>query len=226
MHFRLRQVCFGALIGMMATGIVGCADDDPMNQVATGTPQPILADVPTGMLVPADYRPMARLVQLPRAGAAYIQPDIQQVVSTEPPLAVKVSSTPSPEGVIPSSPPVGTTSLQAPPAAEQKFQVFFDFAKATISAAAEQTLRQAMVSALASDVTTISVTGYTDSAGTDQYNLALSVERAKAVRNTLIRLGIPPAEIAIAGEGKTHQLVPTADGVREPQNRRVLILLH
>jgi outer membrane protein OmpA-like peptidoglycan-associated protein len=41
-----------------------------------------------------------------------------------------------------------------------------------------------------------------------------------------VRDGVPEAEIEIRGFGESHPLVPTAPGVREPQNRRVEIILH
>jgi len=69
------------------------------------------------------------------------------------------------------------------------------------------------------------VNGYTDRSGTPQYNLRLSMRRARSVQAELIRDGVPRNVIDIHGYGETHPLVPTAPGVREPQNRRVEIIL-
>ena len=55
--------------------------------------------------------------------------------------------------------------------------------------------------------------------------MALSIRRANAVKDALVRAGIPANQIAVIGKGESDPLVPTADGVREPQNRRVEILL-
>jgi len=74
-------------------------------------------------------------------------------------------------------------------------------------------------------VTRIAVTGYTDLAGTAQYNQRLSERRAASVRAELVRLGIPADEIATVGRGENDPVVKTADGVREPRNRRVEIVL-
>jgi outer membrane protein OmpA-like peptidoglycan-associated protein len=74
-------------------------------------------------------------------------------------------------------------------------------------------------------VTRIEVNGYTDRSGSDQYNQGLSVRRANAVAAELLRRGVPRNEIATRGFGESNPLVPTADGVREPQNRRVEIIL-
>ena len=51
------------------------------------------------------------------------------------------------------------------------------------------------------------------------------MRRAQAVAAELTKLGVPRAEMAIQAFGESHPLVPTADGVREPQNRRVEIIL-
>ena len=55
--------------------------------------------------------------------------------------------------------------------------------------------------------------------------LALSQRRAQSVMSELVRLGIPAGNIVISWKGETEPLVPTPDGVREPQNRRVEIIL-
>jgi outer membrane protein OmpA-like peptidoglycan-associated protein len=55
--------------------------------------------------------------------------------------------------------------------------------------------------------------------------MALSLRRANAVKDALIRDGVPSAAITVVGVGKAGLLVQTADGVREPQNRRVEIII-
>jgi outer membrane protein OmpA-like peptidoglycan-associated protein len=73
--------------------------------------------------------------------------------------------------------------------------------------------------------TRIEVDGYTDLSGTVAYNQKLSVRRAQTVQTELERDGVPAGEISIHGYGESNPLVPTAVGVREPQNRRVEIIL-
>lgn len=73
--------------------------------------------------------------------------------------------------------------------------------------------------------TRIAVQGNADRSGTPAYNQGLSLRRARAVAAELVRRGVPQAEIAIQGFGDTRPLVPTRAGVREPQNRRVDIIL-
>ena len=73
--------------------------------------------------------------------------------------------------------------------------------------------------------TRIQVDGYTDLSGTTGYNQKLSIRRAQTVQTELVRDGVPMNEISIHGYGESNPLVPTAQGVREPQNRRVEIIL-
>ena len=71
----------------------------------------------------------------------------------------------------------------------------------------------------------IEVNGYTDTSGSPKYNMGLSFRRANAVAAELVKDGVPKSAIAIQGFGQTHLLVPTGDDVREPQNRRVEIII-
>jgi len=69
----------------------------------------------------------------------------------------------------------------------------------------------------------ITVIGHTDTVGNDAFNDKLSLERAQAMREVLIGMGVPAANITAAGRGKRELLVPTGDNVNEARNRRVEI---
>ncbi|MBX3502230.1 MAG: OmpA family protein [Alphaproteobacteria bacterium] len=112
------------------------------------------------------------------------------------------------------------------PPAPKAYMVFFDFDRSTITATAATTIRQAAADAKAGQKTRIGVTGHADRSGSDAYNMALSLRRANAVKDALVREGIPAANITVVGRGESQPLVQTADGVREPQNRRVEIVLN
>jgi outer membrane protein OmpA-like peptidoglycan-associated protein len=117
----------------------------------------------------------------------------------------------------------------APPApvagARNEFIVYFDFDKSVLTPAARQILDAAAAAFKQNRPVKIQVTGYTDTVGTAQYNLALSNRRADAVRDYLSKAGVPTSAMDVAGKGKTDLRVPTPDGVREPQNRRVEIIM-
>lgn len=111
-----------------------------------------------------------------------------------------------------------------PPAAApvvHNFIVFFDFDKATLTEAARSVVVSAAAVAKENQSARLQVNGYTDTSGTREYNLALSRRRAEAVRAELIANGVAESRISIAAFGKENLRVQTADGVREPQNRRV-----
>jgi len=71
----------------------------------------------------------------------------------------------------------------------------------------------------------VTCTGHTDTAGPANYNMALSLRRANTVKDALVREGVPATAITVVGKGETALLVQTKDGVREPQNRRVEIVV-
>ena len=114
--------------------------------------------------------------------------------------------------------------VQAPAPAPKSYLVFFDFNKSDLTSQAVEIVDTAAKNATGNKVTQISVTGHTDTVGSDAYNMRLSRRRAESVAAQLEKDGIPSSEIAIVAKGKRDLLVPTKDGVREPQNRRVQIV--
>ena len=124
----------------------------------------------------------------------------------------------------PPPPPPAPAAMPAPVAA-RSYLVFFDWDNATLTDRARQIIRDAANNSTHVQYTRIEVNGYTDTSGTPKYNQGLSVRRAEAVAAELVRDGIQRNVITIQGFGETHPLVPTGPGVREPQNRRVEIVM-
>ncbi len=112
----------------------------------------------------------------------------------------------------------------APMAAPKSYLVFFDFNKSDLTPQAVTIVDQAAKNAAPAKVTQLTVTGHTDTVGSDAYNMRLSRRRAESVASQLEKDGIPSSEIEIVAKGKRDLLVPTKDGVKEPQNRRVQIV--
>ena len=110
-----------------------------------------------------------------------------------------------------------------PPPAPRVFIVFFDWDKDTITSQGMQIVQQAADAYKSGAPVQIQVTGYTDRSGSPAYNQRLSERRANNVAKALVRLGVPQGQMAVSGRGENDNRVPTADGVREPQNRRVEI---
>ena len=107
----------------------------------------------------------------------------------------------------------------------RSYLVFFDFDSAQLTPEARQVVAAAAADALQGRTTRIDVTGHTDRSGSAQYNQALSVRRGETVRRELVADGVADGLIVTRGVGESDPLVATADGVREPQNRRVEIVL-
>jgi outer membrane protein OmpA-like peptidoglycan-associated protein len=126
------------------------------------------------------------------------------------------------EPAAPYVPPPAQAPAPAPVA--HSYMVFFDFNKSDLTEDAVKIVDQAAANAGPAKVTRIDVTGHTDTVGSDAYNLRLSRRRAESVAAELESKGVPSSEIAIFAKGKRDLLVPTGDGVREPQNRRVQIV--
>jgi outer membrane protein OmpA-like peptidoglycan-associated protein len=119
------------------------------------------------------------------------------------------------------APPPPPATTVAPPS----YMVFFDWDRANLSQQALNTIKQAADAFKAKGNARITATGHTDTSGPEAYNMALSLRRANAVKDALVREGVPAQAIATVGRGEQGLLVQTGDGVREPQNRRVEIVI-
>lgn len=106
----------------------------------------------------------------------------------------------------------------------KEFIVFFDFDQSTLTPEAQKIVNDAAAEARKGYVR-IKLAGHADRAGSSQYNVGLSQRRANAVEAELRRLGLSSTDIATEAKGEAEPLVPTADGVPEPQNRRVEIMM-
>ena len=123
-------------------------------------------------------------------------------------------------------PPPPPAPVVAPaPAPARSYLVFFDWDRADLTDRARQIVAEAAQNSTRVQYTRIDVNGYTDTSGSARYNQGLSVRRAQAVAAELVKDGVPRQAITIQGFGETHLLVPTGPNVREPQNRRVEIII-
>ena len=134
---------------------------------------------------------------------------------------------PPPPVEVPLAPPAPAPApLPAcPPAAVTPgpFLVFFDWDKSVITAEAAAVLDRAAEQYAATGQTSIMLAGHADKSGTDAYNVGLSQRRSDAVKAYMATKGVPDGVITTEAFGESRPLVDTADGVREPQNRRVEI---
>jgi len=125
------------------------------------------------------------------------------------------------------APAMVAPAAATPPAAAptRSYLVFFHWDKSNLTDRAKGIIKDAADTSKKVAHTKIDVSGNADTSSKAQYNQGLSMRRAQAVAAELVRLGVPKNEIAITANGDTKLLVPTGPGVREPQNRRVEIVI-
>jgi outer membrane protein OmpA-like peptidoglycan-associated protein len=213
-------------------GVVVPAGVQPINNASTAFSYQGIAGVEYALSpqlrLGLDYRYIGSSA-LDVGSGIYVNPHAAQydVNSHNVLLTLRVDFGSAPAAPAPIAPP--PAQLPPPPPAhveaQRSFQVFFDFNKSDITAAAAKVIQAAADNVRAGHVTQIVVTGHTDTVGSAQYNQGLSERRAAAVQHQLVADGVAANGITTRGVGKTGLLVPTADGVREAQNRRAEIVL-
>jgi outer membrane protein OmpA-like peptidoglycan-associated protein len=123
----------------------------------------------------------------------------------------------------------GTDTTSAPITVVRRLtlasEVLFDFNKSLIKPAGVQALAPVVQALRDQPTLRAELVGHTDSVGSDQYNLRLSLRRAEAVRNHLVSQGIDPARITVDGKGKSQPEVPNDTEANRAKNRRVDITL-
>jgi outer membrane protein OmpA-like peptidoglycan-associated protein len=120
-------------------------------------------------------------------------------------------------------PPVETPPPPPPQCVAGPFMVFFDWDRDEITPQASAILDNAASAYQTCGQAQVMIAGHADKSGSDQYNVGLSQRRAANVRSYLAGRGIPDGVMTTEAFGESRPLVETADGVREPQNRRVEI---
>jgi outer membrane protein OmpA-like peptidoglycan-associated protein len=116
-------------------------------------------------------------------------------------------------------------ALAAQPMRPAQFTLYFVEGKGELTDESKQIVESVFSEISKHPVPDLLVIGHTDAVGNDQDNDALSRQRAETVRAAMIGRGIAPENIAAIGRGKRELAVPTADGVAEPRNRRVDIIV-
>ncbi|MBW8733863.1 MAG: OmpA family protein, partial [Asticcacaulis sp.] len=111
----------------------------------------------------------------------------------------------------------------APVAQARQFSVYFRFDRYALTPEAKAVVKSAADYALSNNSHKVKVVGYTDTSGSAAYNIKLSQRRAGATAKALVASGVANADISVNWKGETDLAVPTADGVREPRNRRATI---
>lgn len=174
----------------------------------------------SGAGIDSDYASHTVLLGLRfRFGVAEAKAPAPAPAMAAPPPAAAPPAPPAPK-VAKTPPP-----MPSPPPPPRNFIVFFDWDSARLTREASDIVADAARASLSLGSARIVATGHADRSGPARYNLGLSRRRAETVKAELVRLGVPAGTIVVRFKGETEPLVPTADGVREPQNRRVEIVI-
>ena len=105
----------------------------------------------------------------------------------------------------------------------EPFRVFFDWSKPELTRDAQATLNEVVSVYQQQRPRRLTVAAHTDRSGPVAFNLSASHRRAEAVKTYLVAHGVPASAIAVSAHGESLPIIPTEDGVREAQNRRVEI---
>lgn len=120
---------------------------------------------------------------------------------------------------VPVSEPVGKTGEKTTTV------LYFPFDSASLGTTAKAALTQLVADLKRAGNVSITINGHADRAGSEPYNLDLSERRAKFVAKALNTAGVPAPLVSYFAFGESDPAVPTADGVKEPKNRRVEIFI-
>ena len=116
-------------------------------------------------------------------------------------------------------------ALAAQPARAAKFTLYFVEGKDTLTDESRRLVETSLAEIARRPVPDVLVVGHTDLVGSHATNDVLARQRADLIRSELIRLGVAAQNIEVIGRGKRDPIVLTADGVAEPRNRRVEVVV-
>jgi outer membrane protein OmpA-like peptidoglycan-associated protein len=114
-------------------------------------------------------------------------------------------------------------TLQALPARPSSFLLYFITGTDELTEESKSELQKVLAELRQRTIPDIAVIGHTDTVGEREDNDRLSAQRAERVKGFLVEIGISAERIEVAGRGQRELLVPTAENIDEPRNRRVEI---
>ncbi len=116
-------------------------------------------------------------------------------------------------------------ALAVEPPPGEKFVIYYSTGSAVPSGAYQTIISDIAAAVKRRNALTIRISGHTDTTGSDNLDMALSFKRAKNVQAMLQEKGIKGERISATYHGKGNPAIPTADGVAEARNRRVVIIV-
>lgn len=96
----------------------------------------------------------------------------------------------------------------------------FEYGKAAVREDSKGFIREVAAAMLSRPTMTIEIRGHTDDVGSEDFNLRLSKDRAQAVANELVHLGVEAKRLSVVGYGESRPLVPNTSPDNARKNRR------
>lgn len=116
-------------------------------------------------------------------------------------------------------------AIAAAPEAPVTFMLYFEQGTDQLTPESEARLESVLEAIRKRKLPQVEVSGHTDRSGSVNYNYRLALERAKIVAVAILGLGVPERVVTVESYGERDPVVPTADGVSQPRNRRVEIVI-
>lgn len=138
------------------------------------------------------------------------------------------------EGMAPSEPRILSedelkakfgAALGALPASPAKFILYFQSASSALTPESERDIDKIVAAVNERVSPDVSIAGHADTVGSADVNVKLSLDRAKVVESLIKGKGVDTTSFQITSHGKNNPLVKTGDGVAEPRNRRVEVIV-
>lgn len=112
-------------------------------------------------------------------------------------------------------------ALEGLPTPQLEFVLYFDVGTDRLTPASEAQVASLLQAVEERHSTDVSIVGHTDTTDTPKANFQLGMRRAEKVAEILTSRGLAPGYCTVESHGEGNLLIPTADGVDEPRNRRV-----
>jgi outer membrane protein OmpA-like peptidoglycan-associated protein len=116
-------------------------------------------------------------------------------------------------------------ALAAEPIPSEKFVIYFKSSTIEVTEESQETIVKIIETIQKRNAVSIKISGHADATGSTQANDRISYSRARAISEMLLQKGVAATKIEVSSHGKGNQLIPTADGVSEPRNRRVEVVI-
>ena len=178
--------------------------------------------------------PRAAVVLLPNqdgsTGAIEISNEAGSQIADKPNQVVRVTS----KETKPQQPAVITETeiskewgpvLRVSPLGPKTFHMYFQFGTDELTLESQNQFPRIFEELKRYPAAELSIVGHTDRAGAAELNAALSLKRAKSTLRRLVEAGLKHSRVEVESHGENNPLIPTADGVAEPRNRRVEVTI-